>query len=184
MDTTASIETLTSVAPLFRLDEQDSLDVLREVLVATSRWREMAAERNIPKVEIDQWRRRSSTPNESWLGLSPAARRASVAAELDTRIPVAAAVSEVSAPQPAELPTHGRYVVKGSTGTLTMRRACVVYFGVPPPGTSGRAGGWRCGTIPPSSPAPDAEGLTWARHRSGPPDRSPRSSWLQAKGSG
>jgi len=53
-DTKASIETLMSVAPLFRLDEQDSIGVLREVLVATSRWREAAAERNIPKVEIDQ----------------------------------------------------------------------------------------------------------------------------------
>jgi hypothetical protein len=30
-----------------------SVGVLREVLVATSRWREAAAERNIPKVEID-----------------------------------------------------------------------------------------------------------------------------------
>jgi hypothetical protein len=53
-DPTASIETLMSVAPLFRLDEQDSVGVLREVLVATSGWRESAAERNIPKVEIDQ----------------------------------------------------------------------------------------------------------------------------------
>ncbi|MEX0984726.1 MAG: type II toxin-antitoxin system HipA family toxin [Actinomycetota bacterium] len=53
-DTTASVETLMSVAPLFRLNEQDSVDVLREVLVATSRWSELAAERNIPKVEIEQ----------------------------------------------------------------------------------------------------------------------------------
>jgi serine/threonine-protein kinase HipA len=53
-DTTASVMTLMSVAPFFRLDEQDSLEVLREVLAATSRWREAAAERNIPKVEIEQ----------------------------------------------------------------------------------------------------------------------------------
>lgn len=52
-DTTASVETLMSVAPLFRLDEPDSIEVLREVLVATSRWREAAAEHNISNVEID-----------------------------------------------------------------------------------------------------------------------------------
>ncbi len=38
------------------------------------------------------------------------------------------------------------------------------------------------------SPLPDArptlEGLTWARHPSEPPDRSPRSSWPPARGSG
>jgi len=53
-DTTASVETLMSVAPLFRLDEQDSVDVLREVLAATGRWSEVAAQRSIPKIEIDQ----------------------------------------------------------------------------------------------------------------------------------
>jgi serine/threonine-protein kinase HipA len=36
-DTTASVEALMSVAPFFRLDEEDVVDVLREVLGATSR---------------------------------------------------------------------------------------------------------------------------------------------------
>jgi serine/threonine-protein kinase HipA len=53
-DTTASVETLMSVAPFFRLDEQDRVEVLREVLVATGRWSEVAAKRNIPKVEIEK----------------------------------------------------------------------------------------------------------------------------------
>jgi serine/threonine-protein kinase HipA len=53
-DTTASIETLMSVAPYFRLNEQDGADVLREVLGATSRWSEVAAGRNIPKAEIER----------------------------------------------------------------------------------------------------------------------------------
>ncbi len=53
-DTTASVETLMSVAPFFRLDEQDSVEVLRQVLVATSRWSEVAARCNIPKAEIDR----------------------------------------------------------------------------------------------------------------------------------
>jgi serine/threonine-protein kinase HipA len=53
-DTTASIETLMSVAPYFRLDEEDGVDVLREVLVATSRWRQVAAKHGISKVEIEQ----------------------------------------------------------------------------------------------------------------------------------
>lgn len=53
-DTTASVERLMSVAPLFRLDEPERVDVLREVIVATGRWREAAAERNIPEGEIEQ----------------------------------------------------------------------------------------------------------------------------------
>jgi serine/threonine-protein kinase HipA len=53
-DTTASVETLMSVAPFFRLDEQYRVDVLREVLVAASRWSEVASQRNIPKVEIEK----------------------------------------------------------------------------------------------------------------------------------
>jgi hypothetical protein len=52
--TAASVETLMSVAPLFRLDEHDSVEVLREVLAATGHWREVVAQRNIPKVEIEE----------------------------------------------------------------------------------------------------------------------------------
>jgi len=36
----------------YRLDDQDSVGVLREVMAATSRWSEVAAQRNIPEVEI------------------------------------------------------------------------------------------------------------------------------------
>ncbi len=53
-DTTASVETLMSVAPLFRLDEPGSVAVLRAVMVATSRWREVAASSEIAKAEIEQ----------------------------------------------------------------------------------------------------------------------------------
>jgi serine/threonine-protein kinase HipA len=53
-DTTASVETLMAVAPLFRLSEQGGVDVLREVLAATSRWTDVAAGRNIPKGEIEK----------------------------------------------------------------------------------------------------------------------------------
>lgn len=53
-DTTASVETLMSVAPFFRLDEEDGIDVLREVLAATSRWSHVAAKRDISKVEIEK----------------------------------------------------------------------------------------------------------------------------------
>ncbi len=49
----ASIQTLMSVAPFFRLDEEDALDVLGEVLVATLRWRDAAAAGDIPPTEIN-----------------------------------------------------------------------------------------------------------------------------------
>ncbi|MEX2203178.1 MAG: type II toxin-antitoxin system HipA family toxin [Actinomycetota bacterium] len=53
-DTTASIETLMSVAALFRLDEEEGIDVLRQILAATSRWRAVAIEHNIAKAEIER----------------------------------------------------------------------------------------------------------------------------------
>lgn len=53
-DTTASVDTLMSVAPFFRLDEEKCVDVLREVLVATSSWREAAARGKIPRAEIEE----------------------------------------------------------------------------------------------------------------------------------
>ena len=53
-DTTASIQTLMSVAPFFRLEEGESVDVLREVLDATSRWRETAIQHSIAKLEIER----------------------------------------------------------------------------------------------------------------------------------
>ena len=49
----ASIRTLMSVAPFFRLDEQDAADVLGKVLIATLRWRDAAAAREIPQTEIN-----------------------------------------------------------------------------------------------------------------------------------
>ena len=53
-DTTASIETLMSVAPLFRLEEEEAVEVLRSVSMSTSRWKEVAMGRNIAKAEIDR----------------------------------------------------------------------------------------------------------------------------------
>jgi len=53
-DTTASIQTLMSVAPFFRLEEGESVHVLREVLDATSRWREVATQHNIAKLDIER----------------------------------------------------------------------------------------------------------------------------------
>ena len=53
-DTKASIRTLMSVAPYFRLDEEGSLEVLRQVLDATSRWKEVATQRNIAKPEFER----------------------------------------------------------------------------------------------------------------------------------
>ena len=53
-DTTASIRTLMSVAPYFRLDEEESVDVLRQVLDATSRWQEVATQHHIAKAEIER----------------------------------------------------------------------------------------------------------------------------------
>lgn len=52
-DTTASIETLLSVAPLFRLDEAEAIDVLGQVLDATSRWSDVAADHHIAKAGIE-----------------------------------------------------------------------------------------------------------------------------------
>ena len=53
-DTTASIQTLISVAPFFRLEQEEGVDVLREVLDATSRWREVATHQSIAKLEIER----------------------------------------------------------------------------------------------------------------------------------
>lgn len=50
---TASIQTLVSVAPFFRLDEEDAVEVLGEVLDATLSWRDAATAREISQVEID-----------------------------------------------------------------------------------------------------------------------------------
>lgn len=52
-DTTASVETLMSVAPFFRLDEGEAVDVLRQVLDSTSRWKEASLKANIAKAEIE-----------------------------------------------------------------------------------------------------------------------------------
>ncbi len=49
----ASIQALMSVAPFFRLDEEDAVHVLGEVLNATLRWRDAAAAREISRAEID-----------------------------------------------------------------------------------------------------------------------------------
>lgn len=51
-ETAANIQVLMSVAPYFRIDEEDAAKVLGEVLVATLRWREVAASLEIPKAEI------------------------------------------------------------------------------------------------------------------------------------
>ena len=49
----ASVQNLMSVAPFFRLEEEDAADVLRDVLVATSRWRDAAVAHQIPQSEVD-----------------------------------------------------------------------------------------------------------------------------------
>ncbi len=51
-DTAASIQTLMTVAGLFRLTEAAAADVLGEVLAATARWREEAARQGLPESEI------------------------------------------------------------------------------------------------------------------------------------
>ncbi len=53
-DTTASIRTLMAVAPYFRLDAGASVDVLRQVLDATSRWKEVATRHDIAEPEIER----------------------------------------------------------------------------------------------------------------------------------
>ena len=52
-DTAASARTLMSVAPFFRLNEREAIAVLREVLVATRRWREVAVGFEIPRAAVD-----------------------------------------------------------------------------------------------------------------------------------
>lgn len=49
----ASIQTLMSVAPYFRLDEEGAVAVLAEVLIASHRWRDAAAALEIPQAEIN-----------------------------------------------------------------------------------------------------------------------------------
>lgn len=53
-DTVASVHSLMSVAPSFRLDDEEAAKVLGEVLMATLRWREAAAARDMTKAEIDE----------------------------------------------------------------------------------------------------------------------------------
>lgn len=50
---TASIQTLMSVAPFFRLDDENAADMLGEVLVATHSWRDAATARGISQTEIN-----------------------------------------------------------------------------------------------------------------------------------
>lgn len=50
----ASIQTLMSVAPYFRLDEEGAVAVLAEVLIASHRWRDAAAALEIPQAEINE----------------------------------------------------------------------------------------------------------------------------------
>jgi serine/threonine-protein kinase HipA len=54
LDTAASVEILMSVAPLFRLREPEAAAVLREVLAATRRWKEVAATYEISRAEVDE----------------------------------------------------------------------------------------------------------------------------------
>lgn len=53
-DTTASVDTLTSVAEQFRLDDDDARLVLGEVSDATSRWRRAAGEVGLDRAAIEQ----------------------------------------------------------------------------------------------------------------------------------
>lgn len=51
-ETEASIDTLMSVAPYFRLSEEDAVEVLGQVLSATQRWREVATGHGLPEAEV------------------------------------------------------------------------------------------------------------------------------------
>lgn len=52
-DTRASIDTLLSVAEYFRLSSGDALGALRQVTMATGRWRVVAASHGLRQAEID-----------------------------------------------------------------------------------------------------------------------------------
>jgi serine/threonine-protein kinase HipA len=53
-ETEANIQTLLSVADYFRLAKEEATEVLGEVLGATMRWREIAAEHDLPQDEIEE----------------------------------------------------------------------------------------------------------------------------------
>lgn len=52
-ESVATIQSLMSVTPFFRLNEEEAADVLGEVLIATRSWRDAAAARDIPQTEIN-----------------------------------------------------------------------------------------------------------------------------------